>query len=364
MSSPEFLSSFHIPHLATGAAPRAATEGIRNESPPAPEIVTGNRLVAPGKQAGSSDPGNPSPKPMKRKAKQGDGDSGEADNKLVLFPGRDESYPEELNRLIGALNCELCKVQMTSRKCARDHYESKAHDRHISAWLAKNYTEAGLQAPPVKRLAKQGPIGPNAFHCDLCDLDLTSSMHARQHYLGRKHKLLEQRLAKQSGAGAQNGSKWIRAGGNFEGQGATPSDGRYGIGTRFLQKEENASSEDVPLVGQAQAEDKERSCSLCKIVVTSAPQMQTHLAGARHQRNMKTAGLQDPGSADACPAEVPRLPEKLDPVDLAMYRTPAGQYFCQPCNMTMNHSTTLQQHLIGKKHLRMAKSLPQTDQTV
>uniref|UniRef100_A0A6P4EK41 Zinc finger protein 346 n=1 Tax=Drosophila rhopaloa TaxID=1041015 RepID=A0A6P4EK41_DRORH len=367
MSSSGFLSDFHIPHLARcpGVTPSVPMGRTRNESPPAPEVVTGNRLIAPGKQAGNLDPGPRSMRPLKRKAEQMEVDS-EADNKLALFPGRDESYPEELNRLIGPLNCELCKVHVTSRKCARDHYESKAHDRHISAWLAKNYTEAGLQAPPVKRLAKQGPTGPSAFHCDLCDLDLTSSMHARQHYLGRKHKLVEQRVSKPSGAGHYDSAgKWVRTGSKLEGEGVNPSDGRHGIGTLFLKAEalgQDVPMEEVPQESPIKAEDKERTCSLCKIVVTSAPQMQIHLAGARHQKNMRTAG-QDLSGGVSLP-EAPPPSEKLDAAELAMYRTPIGQYYCKPCNMMMNHATTLQQHLIGKKHLKSVKALSQTEKTV
>ncbi|XP_017126739.1 zinc finger matrin-type protein 4 [Drosophila elegans] len=370
MRSSGFLSDFHIPHLAAGVTQSVPMARARNESPPAPEVVSGNRLVAPGKQSGgngSSDPG--SMRPLKRKAGQT-----EVDSELTLFPGRDESYPEELNRLIGPLNCELCKVQMTSRKCARDHYESKAHDRHISAWLAKNYTEAGLQAPPVKRLSRQGPTGPSAFHCDLCDLDLTSAMHARQHYLGRKHKLVEQRISKPSGSGHYDSAgRWVRTGSRLEEEGAAhPSDGRHGIGALFLKPEGGSVGQDVPMEdvppqrSPIKSEDKERTCSLCRIVVTSAPQMQVHLAGARHQKNMRSSAGPDQCGGDVRlpKAPPPPAPEKLDAAELAMYRTPIGQYYCKPCNMMMNHATTLQQHLIGKKHLKSVKALPQTDKTI
>lgn len=59
------------------------------------------------------------------------------DGKLAMFLGRDESYPDELNSLIHPLSCDLCNTKMNSRLLAKDHYESKAHDKHISAWLFK-----------------------------------------------------------------------------------------------------------------------------------------------------------------------------------------------------------------------------------
>ncbi|XP_017066427.1 zinc finger matrin-type protein 3 [Drosophila eugracilis] len=364
MSSSGFLTDFHIPHLPPGATPNAPMDIDRDESPPALAISAGNRLVAPGKQTGKSDPG--SIKPKKRKAERIEEISLEADGKLGLFPGRDESYPEELNRLIGPLNCELCKAQMTSRKCARDHYESKAHDRHISDWLAKNYTEAGLKPPAVKRPAK-GPTGPSAFHCDLCDLDLNSSKHARQHYLGRKHKLVEQRISKPSGSGHYDESgKWVRAGSKVEGGGVNSSDGRYGIGIEFTKTESStkeAPKEEVPQKVLIKSDDKQRTCTLCNIVVTSAPQMQMHVAGARHQKNMRNAVQDPPGDVSLPEAPLP-VAEKLTAEELALYRTPIGQYYCKPCNMIMNHVTTLQQHLVGKKHLKAIKNYPQDEKSV
>jgi len=192
----------------------------------------------------------------------------------------------------------------------------------------------------------------------------------RQHYLGRKHKLVEQRVSKPSGAGHYDAAgKWVRTGSKLEGEGVNPSDGRHGIGSLFLQAENSAqdapAAEVPPPESPIKSDDKERTCSLCKIVVTSAPQMQIHLAGARHQKNMKAAGQdQSAESGDVTLPEAPPAPaEKLSPQELAMYRTPIGQYYCQPCNMMMNHVTTLQQHLIGKKHLKTAKNLPQTENT-
>lgn len=58
-----------------------------------------------------------------------------SDGKLVMFLGRDETYPDDLNSLIHPLSCGLCNINMSSRAIAKVHYESKAHDKHISSWL-------------------------------------------------------------------------------------------------------------------------------------------------------------------------------------------------------------------------------------
>ncbi|KAH8289864.1 hypothetical protein KR054_012404 [Drosophila jambulina] len=386
MSSSGNLSGYHIPHLAPGTTASGLLDDLRESLRAPPTHNPHNpRLLAPGKQSAAPG-GDPAARPSKRKVNgektETESKTGVDDSKglgLALFPGRDKSYPDELNRLIGPLSCELCKAQMTSLKCARDHYESKAHDRHISAWLAKNYTDAGLQAPPVKRLLKQGPSGPAAFHCDLCDLDLTSATHARQHYQGRRHKLVEQKGSRPSGAGYYDSAgKWVRTGSKFEPK-AMP-DARYGIGTLFLKTETGSTGDEAAdsAAGKAggagiaaeqpartENEDSERSCSLCKIVVTSANQMQMHLDGARHQSKLRNAGQKEPpdvSSVAPAPASASALAtENPDGLDLLLYRTPTGQYYCKPCNKMMNHVTTLQQHLVGKKHLKTAKNSQQAN---
>lgn len=57
--------------------------------------------------------------------------------KLAIFIGRDKSYPDELNSLIHPATCDLCNMKMNSLASAKDHYESKAHDKNITHWLTK-----------------------------------------------------------------------------------------------------------------------------------------------------------------------------------------------------------------------------------
>lgn len=315
--------------------------------------------------------------------------TGAGESNVVMFQGRDQSYPDELNKLIQPLSCQLCKSQMTSMKSAKDHYESKSHDRHISAWLAKNYTEAGLQTPPVKRLVKEGPTGPNAFHCTLCDLALTSKTHARQHYSGRKHQLVEQRRSRPSGAGYYNTEgKWVRTGSKAEP--GVPDDGRFGIGELFLPPRGDvtdttsstsiSSQEPRPIevmttngrkskveeVSAATAAVLAESlmCKICKISVTSASQIKMHLDGAKHQKNLRKQSMEDDGSgsgsvsgsASSSQLEQQTMLATVDSNnDYLLYRTPSGSYYCKLCNKAMNHISILQQHLQGKKHLKTVR---------
>ncbi|KAH8342993.1 hypothetical protein KR059_003071 [Drosophila kikkawai] len=380
MTSSGNLSGYHIPHLAPGATASGVPDDQSLRASPTPPPVVGGtdkpRFLAPGKPGGEP---TASTRPPKRKVNGEIATSLDDGNgkDLELFPGRDKSYPDGLNQLIGPLSCKLCSVQMTSMISARDHYESRAHDRHISAWLAKNYTDAGLEAPPVKRFLKRSPTGPNAFHCDLCDLDLNSAAHASQHYSGRKHKLVEQKGSRPSGAGYYDAAgKWVRMGCKFEVK--VSPDGRYGIGALFHKTETRSAEEEatgaaaggavegVPAVGGAPkqtAEDTECSCSLCNISVTSANQMEMHLKGARHQSKLRNAGQKEPPDVSSSAASASQATENAEGLDLLMHRTPTGQYYCKPCNKMMNHVTSLQQHLVGKKHLKTAKNSEQAEKS-
>lgn len=322
------------------------------------------------------------PPPLTASTMSGSGGGAGESNNVVMFQGRDQSYPDELNKLIQPLSCQLCKSQMTSMKSAKDHYESKSHDRHISAWLAKNYTEAGLQTPPVKRLVKEGPTGPNAFHCTLCDLALTSKTHARQHYAGRKHQLVEQRRSKPSGAGYYNTEgNWVRTGSKAEP--GVSDDGRFGIGELFLSPRGDvtdnsstsiSSQEPRPIEvmttngRKSKAEEVSAAttavlaeglmCKICKISVTSASQIKMHMDGAKHQKNLRKQMMEDDSSGSASSSQLEQQ-TMLATVDLnndyLLYRTPSGSYYCKLCNKAMNHISILQQHLQGKKHLKTVR---------
>lgn len=383
----EFLTGYQIPLTMS-----ADVSDPAGQSSSAAQQASGNRFHTLGRDKETPQDVRPvaSQRKLKRKLNEHSPPSTMAEpNSLVMFQGRDLSYPDELNKLIQPLSCQLCKSQMTSMKSAKDHYESKSHDRHISAWLAKNYTEAGLQTPPIKRLVKEGPTGPNAFHCTLCDLALTSKTHARQHYSGRKHQLVVQRRSKPSGAGYYNAEgKWVRTGTKAEP--GVSDDGRFGIGELFLNtRTANSDVADTTTSQEPRAievmttngrRNKEEisartaavladslMCKICKISVTSASQIKMHLDGAKHQKNLRKQSLgEDCGSAASCSqlqeqqqAAVGGGASLATLVDMnsecLLYRTPSGCYYCKLCNKAMNHISILQQHLQGKKHQKTVR---------
>lgn len=239
------------------------------------------------------------------------------------------------------------------------------------------------------RYYKLGPVGPNAFHCDLCDLKLTSLTHAQQHFAGRKHQLVLSQRSKPSGAGYYNNEgKWVRLSTKAFPKSA---DRRFGIGEQFLYSsndnvttttanessnsvinsptqtpEENAAAK-PPKIPKMNEHDPNLFCAVCNVSATSALQMTMHLTGAKHQKKLKASGVEitntghAPSSTTAANSNqnadnllnsvINEL--KPDTTDLSMYRTPSGQYYCQTCNLTITNLSSLQKHLEGKRHLKV-----------
>lgn len=332
-----------------------------------------NRFVPPGKPAGGY-----WTKPARAQKRKFPKEEEPKTTYEARFMGRCDDYPGELNVLFKALNCELCNVQFNSPKTAHIHYQSRAHDKNITSWLTRNYTDNGLEAPTLKRFFESGPVGPDAFYCENCDLKLTSKSHAEQHYTGRKHQLVLSKISKPSGAGYYNDEgKWVRTG--TKATPTVPNDGRFGIGDDFKKisaaedvlsafdettaNEKTASTESsaaaaASAVSAALAitatvsDDDALQCKLCNIKVTSAAQLTGHFQGAKHLKKLKASADPDSqsGPVPASETVLAAVNNTVTANDYSMFRTPSGSYYCNTCNMPMNNEVALAQHLSGKKH--------------
>ncbi|XP_055914087.1 probable serine/threonine-protein kinase clkA [Eupeodes corollae] len=129
----------------------------------------------------------------------------------ALFMGRDQSYPNELNALMNPFFCGVCNSRLNSIKSANIHYESKAHDKHITNWMKKNFADKGLAVPEVQRFVTEETVGP--YRCELCKIDLTSAQHALQHNNGRRHRQAASKISPPTGIGYYNvDGDWVETG--------------------------------------------------------------------------------------------------------------------------------------------------------
>lgn len=124
----------------------------------------------------------------------------------------------------------------------------------------------------------------------------------------------------------------------------------------------------LPPPTTAENDDPNRYCQLCNVSVTSAPQMKHHLEGSKHAKKLKASGGQPPNTFDVNDTILQSLnappPPKLHvgkanvaavaPIkrDNSIYRTPSGNFYCKPCNITLATETLFNQHFDSKKHIK------------
>jgi Zinc-finger of C2H2 type len=225
----------------------------------------------------------------------------------------EETYPEQLKLLMKPLVCSLCNSSMNSVISSKMHYQSKQHEKKIVAWLDSWFAKTGERIERKRiRVAQpvEGPTGPDAFHCKVCDLKLTSVPHANQHYMGKKHRMAAAGRKNPAGSGYWHEGIWIRQ------QTKVTTDSRFGIGSSFVPTEQpppplpstdleghisepvnptantenKVSSSTPPATSVRSAPDMSKFCEICMITVTSDSQMKMHLEGVKHAKKLKTMG--------------------------------------------------------------------------
>ncbi|XP_068150985.1 uncharacterized protein dbf [Drosophila tropicalis] len=269
----------------------------------------------------------------------------------MLAPGA--TYPTELQTLFRWNYCDLCRTGMRTVRNAVDHYSSKAHDRRVNTWLTRHCCEYGDASEEVLRFVRTP--GPAAFYCEVCDLKLTSMRHAQQHLFGRRHHLVSQHITKPNGEGHYDGQgRWVRT------------------DTKWLM------------------------CQLCDVSITSESQMAMHMAGARHRRRQHTScpgvplslngshiyritanGLMEPVNPFGCymkhNGNCSGIGNALNGIKRSPLGTPLGEgagtgqcqrpqqdingstdvnsaYYCEVCNINLNHLKSAKQHEDGRMH--------------
>ncbi|XP_053680236.1 uncharacterized protein LOC128731162 [Anopheles nili] len=184
---------------------------------PPPDIVNSDS----GPPGGSPNAGTPNNKRVRNaKAKQlGYEKKSELHMKTVIFVNPDDEnlLPADLKQLFKDLHCNLCRTRMNSHISANIHYQSKAHEKKINQWLKEYCSETGTPLPVRPRLQPElapdvNVVGKALYHCDACDLPLTSIQHANQHYTGKRHWLVVNGKKLPSGEGFFNDDgKWTRS---------------------------------------------------------------------------------------------------------------------------------------------------------
>lgn len=248
-------------------------------------------------------------------------------DKLILdsaFPDTLEApqVPTELQSMFLWEYCHLCHTVMRSMRNALDHYLSRTHLRRVDSWLVRySFVRGNLSENMLRHLRTSGPA---VLHCDLCDLKLTSVIHARQHFYGRRHRMVERHISKPNGEGYYDMSgHWVRT------------------------------------------NNKWLMCKLCDVIVTSESQLAVHMSGVRHRKRERSTT----GGTVAEPFDGSHMYRihangslaPLNPLGYYMYDGYLKQdmrklndlnaaYYCEVCNVTLNHLKSVKQHEEGRLH--------------
>ncbi|XP_012139536.2 zinc finger protein 346 [Megachile rotundata] len=301
--------------------------------------------------------------------------TGKAKNKYykrkneLIDPAQDAekvaSAQRELSALMKPLKCDLCNAVMNSTLQAKLHYDGKPHQKKVSMFLNQSVKKQKTEDGQVSSTTNDWQN-----YCDICKTWFTSQTDATQHYAGKKH------------IRAANGGRRSRPSKKSQNQNQysqiDPTN-RFGIGLAFQAETqsttapvqpvvpEGAMSQTVPTtvapgagVGPGVAAGVTGGgtiytpptyptplrCDLCGVSANRQDQLETHKRGARHLRMLRLNGLPVPEPG----VENETTPATPGPIDYSIYRTPSGQYYCAPCNLSLNSESTFAQHVESKKH--------------
>ncbi|XP_015430222.1 PREDICTED: zinc finger protein 346-like isoform X2 [Dufourea novaeangliae] len=257
------------------------------------------------------------------------------------------SAQRELSALMKPLKCDLCNAVMNSTLQAKLHYDGKPHQKKVSMFLNQSVKKQKTEDGQVSSTTNDWQN-----YCDTCKTWFTSQTDATQHYAGKKH------------IRAANGGRRARPSKKSQSQSQYNQidlTGRFGIGVAFQAEvqspattqpvvpDDTAASVPAPPTGPIYTPPPYPTplrCDLCGVSANRQDQLETHKRGARHLRMLRLNGLPVPESA----TENEMTPTTPGPIDYSIYRTPSGQYYCAPCNLSLNSESMFAQHVDSKKH--------------
>ncbi|XP_022222188.2 uncharacterized protein LOC111073928 isoform X2 [Drosophila obscura] len=249
-------------------------------------------------------------------------------------PARDQARypncPPELHNLFRWNNCRLCHTTMRTMRNAMEHYRSKEHDRRMgSLRMPDGLTQSSVSDDGLQELPNARSID---LYCELCDLKLTSNVHADQHFHGRRHQMVAHNLSKPNGLGYYNShGRWVRT------------------------------------------DSKWLNCELCDVSITSESQMAMHMAGARHRRRVLDSYISgdmavpfdgrhmyrvSTGSMTALKPLGLYTSKSSSPKDPDNICAMNAAYYCEACDITLNHLKSVKQHEQGRLHKKNINRLP------
>ncbi|XP_063400411.1 uncharacterized protein LOC134685007 [Mytilus trossulus] len=239
--------------------------------------------------------------------------------------------------------CNICDLELTSKQHAEQHLKGAKHHK------AKNAMNIQVPVQHVDPVARQSSISSQEYtfngkqgFCNLCNLELTSKVHADQHLSGAKHAKM-----KNSQAVKPSVTTGVPARSDIRGTGGEEYTFNGSRGYCNVCKIELTSKlhADSHLKGKNHAKAKHRwlqgitenvpqFCEICQIACSGPESMQQHLASKKH---IEKAGLATSSQNEA-------------PVRTVDTSDNTNWFTCSFCNCKLNSQQQLETHKNSPKH--------------
>uniref|UniRef100_A0A3B3Y8F8 C2H2-type domain-containing protein n=1 Tax=Poecilia mexicana TaxID=48701 RepID=A0A3B3Y8F8_9TELE len=236
-----------------------------------------------------------------------------------------------------------------------------------------------LQMDPVQKAVLHHTLGipPTAkrkhVSCSVCQLRFNSQSQALAHYKGTKHakklKALETPKSKLKAnptatpaASSPEPLSSLKATGDAAASDATvASHGEEKLlktnSPSETQAEQKAEAETETDTETETEEEKARRllyCSLCKVAVNSASQLDAHNTGTKHKTMLEArSGV---GSIKSFPR--PGVKSKLASSSKSSTGLQNKTFYCETCDVHVNSETQLKQHISSRRHKDRAAGKP------
>lgn len=223
-------------------------------------------------------------------------------------------------------------TESTSPKNSYEYSDIEIDSPHGSSYPSENLVDLQPRQAAIAGTAISSPTRPSSSSknlpdytfdkmslkgfCNVCNLDLTSEEHAKQHVNGQKHLKAKQ---------------------------------RFGNNIQTQEIPSPKSSNTVPQKEYA-FDGMHGYCFVCKIDLTSHQHASQHLNGKPHAK----AKASQSSSFHQTPSSSPqqsRSSSANDKSDIKQeYVFTGGRGFCYICNLELTSNVHAQQHLSGKNH--------------
>jgi len=286
----------------------------------------------------------------------------------------DRALPQQLLGMCTSAKCELCVVDFTSESVGSSHYGGKNHDKKVQKWLTESFAENKSQMP--QRVC--APMQVETFtdnKCSLCDVEISSSVMAKAHYSGRKHrsKVAANATSEKSGdfqngslycavcdllctsavvyqshlVGKQHAKKMASGAPEHNFNNSNSSDHNNiscGVCNIFVSSEDTLQSHKLgkahrKKLQMMQFDETSFSCEVCGITVTDKACLDMHLQGAKHRAKVARAGQSLFQSIHGNSNQQQQATKGAPP-----------QFSCSLCNVSSTDQASFNLHLESKKH--------------